>query len=94
MPRSSVRDRLLVEVTAYQVAQGRNRGISLWTVRSNRDRRALADAQRQHAEDALGVPHHAVLDHFDPGIFESGGGLYEERRGPSMQADLVGDGQR
>ena len=94
IPRSWVCDGLLVEVTAYQVAQGRNRGVRLWTIRSNRDCHALADPQRQHAEDALGVPHHAILDHFDPGVFESGSGLYEERRGPSMQADLVCDGQR
>ena len=84
IPRSCVCAGLLVEVTANQVGQGGNRRIRLWAFRANGDRSALADPERQDAQNALGVSDHAILDHLDPGVFEPRGSLNKERRRPRM----------
>jgi len=93
MPLSWVRPELLAEVTIDEVGERRDRGIRLRAIGANRDRRSLADAQRQDIEDALGVANEAVLHDFDARVFEACGRLYEERGRARMESDLVHDGQ-
>src|SRR5712692_5958081 len=94
MPWSCSRRGLLVEVTVDQVAQRRDGIVSMRAFGADDDGRALGDAEREDAEDALGVPRHAILEDLNPGVLESGRGLHEKRGRPRVQADLVGDGQR
>src|ERR1700674_2489243 len=93
IPWSRLCSELFAEVTIDKVGERGDRGIRLRTVGAHRDRRSLADAQRQDIEDALGVSNLAVLLDLDARVFESCGRLHEERRRPSMQADLVHDCQ-
>ena len=93
MPLSWVRPELFAEVTIDEVGERRHRGIRLRAIGANRDRRSLADAQRQDIEDALGVANEAVLHNFDARVFEASGRLHEERGRARMESDLVHDGQ-
>jgi hypothetical protein len=93
MPCSSVRVALLAKVTVDQVGQRGDRGFSLRTVRADRDRRSLADAKRQHAQNALCISNRAVLDHLDAGVLEARGGLDEKSSRAGVQTNLIGDGE-
>src|ERR1700716_1500903 len=92
IPLSRVRE-LFAEVTIDEVGERRDRGIRLRTIGANRDRRSLTDAQGQHVEDALGVSNLAVLHDLDARVFEARSRLHEQRSRPSVQPDLVHDGE-
>src|SRR6202165_5205002 len=93
IPWSRVRSELFAEVTIDEIGQRGDRGIRLRAVGAHRDRRSLADAQRQNIEDALGVSNLAVLLDLDARVFEASGRLHEKRGRPSMKPDLVHYGQ-
>src|ERR1700675_1119888 len=93
IPLSGGRPELLSEVTIDEVGERGDRSIRLRAIGADRDRRSLADAQRQDIEDAFRVSHHAVLDDLDARVFEACSRLHEKRGRPSMKSDLIRNGQ-
>src|ERR1700694_5192401 len=93
IPWSRVRSELLAEVTIDKVGERGDRSIRLRSIGAHRDRRSLADAQRQDIEDALGVSNLAVFLDLDARVFEACGRPHEKRGRPSVKPNLVHDGQ-